>query len=119
MRDPKFLNESGSSQGKWHLNRFDYFEFYGFETELKIKIVAWITLIASVFALFNLSILTFPFILWCSYVAVRTLFILHKKICSFHGYLLYPTMLIDTFKRYEKQIDMGDFDSIATLEKDR
>lgn len=119
MRDPKFLNESGSKQGNWYLNRFECFEFYGFENEWKIKCWSWLTLFATAIAPFKLPLFILPLLLWCSYVAGRTLLILHRKVCHFHGYFLYPQRLITTFKRYEKQIDMNDFDSIATIDEQR
>lgn len=119
MREPKYLNESGSQQGKWFLNRFDYFEFYGFEGELTIKIIAFITLIASLYFIPQLSIFLMPLMIWLAYVSGLTLYILRRKHCKFHGYLLYPSRLVKTFKYYEKQIDMEDFDSVASLSNTR
>ncbi len=116
MREPKNLNQNGGQQGNWYLNRFDYFEFYGFEGEVKLKLLCLVACISSYFLLLS----AVPFYLyiplgWIIYISALTLYVLHKKVCKFDGYFLYPKSLVKKFKRYEKQIDMEDYDSVATL----
>ncbi len=116
MREPKNLNQNGNQQGQWFLNRFDYFEFYGFEGERRIKLICVIACVLCYLALLSSA----PFYLfiplaWIVYISALTLYILHKKVCKYHGYFLYPARFIKKFKRYEKQIDMQDFDSVASM----
>jgi hypothetical protein len=50
-------------------------------------------------------------------VSVRTFVILIEKKCRYRGYLLFPKKLIDFFREYRKEVDVTDFDSLATAEK--
>jgi len=117
MREPKYQDESGSKTGNWYLNRFEYFEFYGFQGETKLKLICLIVCISSYISLISAPIYLFPLLAWLVYVTCFTLYILHKKVCKIEGYFLFPQRLIKRFKRYEKQIDVEDFDSVATLSK--
>lgn len=115
MREPKYNSESGTKQGNWYLNRFEYFEFYGFEGELKFKIICLIACISSYLAMLNaVPIYLYIPLGWIVYISAITLYVLYKKTCKIHGYFLYPDRLVRKFKRYEKQIDMEDFDSVAS-----
>jgi hypothetical protein len=119
MREPKYLNESGGKTGNWYLNRFEYFEFYGFQGETKLKIICVMVCVSSYLALFSAPLYLFVLLAWLVYVSSVTLYVLHKKICKINGYFCFPKYIINRFKRYEKQIDLSDFDSIATLSKDK
>ena len=111
----KYQNESGSKQGNWYLNRVDYFEFHRFPKYNKVRIYCLITILLSLylFQFFNLFFSCFLFYLL--YIAIRTLSIFHSQTCRHKGYFLYPKSFIKKLKGFEKEVDILDFDSIATM----
>lgn len=116
-REYKYQNETGTKIGKWYLNRLDYFELYGFPGELKIKTKCLLCLGFSIWLIKLLPIFLAPIFLWVAYVSVRTLVILIEKKCRYRGYFLFPRKIIDFFREYRKEVDVTDFDSLATAEK--
>lgn len=116
MREFKYQNESGSKKGNWFLNRFDYFEFYGFEGMAAMQFRSVIMCIAYMFVLAYADIWLVLLLLWPLYVAVVTLFLLQQKRCKYRGYFLFPKRIIQTLKVHQKEVDPFDFDSIASLE---
>lgn len=116
-REYKYQNETGTKIGKWYLNRLDYFEFYGFPGEWKIKAKCLVCLGLSIWLIKLLPILLAPIFLWAAYVSVRTLVILIEKKCRYRGYFLFSKKIIDFLREYRKDVDVTDFDSLATAEK--
>ncbi|MBO9492309.1 hypothetical protein J7384_18250 [Endozoicomonas sp. G2_1] len=116
FRQAKYQNESGSKIGRWYLNRLDYFEFYSFEGENKLKAKCLVCIIGA-FLLIKISpILISLFLAWTIYVSVLTLYILQRKICKYSGYFAFPNRIVEELKSYKKEIDITDFDSLATME---
>lgn len=119
MREFKYLDESGKKQGKWYLNRIDYFEFYSFEGELSLKIKCGLLILILILFLgakYVNAFFVLP-ILWALYVLFLTLFLTFKKRCKYKGYFLFPNRIVKKFKDYEKKTDLLDFDCLATMEK--
>ena len=116
MREFKYQNESGSKKGNWFLNRFDYFEFHGFEGMRTMQLRSVIMCIAYIFVLAHADIWLVLLLLWPLYVAVVTLFLLQQKRCKYRGYFLFPKRIVQTLKTHQKEVDPFDFDSIASLE---
>lgn len=118
FREAKYLNESGSKQGSWFLNRMDFFQFY---TYPKFAVHKWMSLIITILSWFSLLkslpysfLLSLP-IIYVAYVALRTFIILHRRVCRYNGYFLYPKRFVKFFKEREIQVDLNDFDSVATM----
>ncbi|TLX45482.1 hypothetical protein C1E24_18635 [Pseudoalteromonas phenolica] len=116
-REYKYQNETGTKIGKWYLNRLDYFEFYGFPGLWKIKAKCLVYLGLSIWLIKLLPIFFAPILVWVAYVSVRTFVILIEKKCCYRGYFLFPKKIIDFFREYRKNVDVTDFDSLATVEK--
>jgi len=114
-REFKYQNESGNKHGNWYVNRLDYFEFHQFPkfNQYRIYCVMTILLSLSLFQLFNVFFSCFLF--YFIYIAVQTLSIFHSQTCRHKGYFLYPKRFIKGLKLYEKEVDILDFDSIATM----
>ena len=100
FRESKYLNESGTKKGNWYLNRLDYFQFNEYPEYKKHKAIA----------LF-LGILA----IYLGYIALLSFNLLRTKICRYKGYFIYPTKFILCFRAREVEIDMEDFDSVATM----
>lgn len=120
FRENKYLNESGSKTGNWYMNRLDYFQFHEYPKYKKHK---FITLPLGIFFYFlGLSVLelhflaSIPFFYLC-YVALFSFYLLRSKRCRYKGYFLYPTSFIKFFRSIEVDVDLNDFDSIATMSK--
>ncbi|MCJ8319423.1 MAG: hypothetical protein MJK12_07305 [Colwellia sp.] len=114
-REFKYQNESGNKQGNWYVNRLDYFEFHRFEKFNRYRIYCVIAILLSL-SLFHFFNLFFSCILFYAiYIAVQTLSIFHSQTCRFKGYFLYPKRFITRLKCYKKEVDILDFDSIATM----
>jgi hypothetical protein len=124
FRQNKYFNESGSKTGSWYsswyINRLDYFEFYSYpHCSLHQLLALFIALVAYCFAisLFSKSFLLALCCCYLAYVASLTLYLLRRKICRYRGYRLYPKKFTDFFYDIRIDVDLDDFDSIATLNK--
>ncbi|MEQ3513141.1 hypothetical protein ABMY35_07350 [Pseudoalteromonas sp. BZB3] len=116
-REYKYQNETGTKIGKWYLNRLDYFEFYGFPSEWKIKAKCLVCLGFSIWLIKLLPAFFAPIQVWVAYVSIRTFVILIEKKCRYRGYFLFPEKIINFFREYRKDVDVTDFDSLATADK--
>ncbi len=120
FRQSKYINESGSKQGNWFINRLVYFQFYEYP---KFKLHRITSLLAGIFCYFlTMKLLSNHFLLallsiYLCYFSLLTFVILKRKICRLKGYFLYPKRMIRFFRAREVEVDLDDFDSIATLEK--
>jgi hypothetical protein len=120
MRDPKYLNESGTQKGIWFMNRLDYFEFDSFKgivwLNVKCVLLFFITLflIRSDILTGILAVIVYN---WAIYVVLLTLFLTYKKHCRYRGYFLYPSGIVKKFKAHKKTVNLTDFDSLATMQK--
>lgn len=120
FRESKYLNESGSKTGNWYMNRLDYFQFHEYPNYKKHKFSSLCLGIIFIFLSFNtlkLSFLGFIVFIYLSYVFLMTFNLLRTKVCRYNGYFLYPTKVISFFKSREINVDLNDFDSIATMSK--
>jgi hypothetical protein len=120
FRGSKYVNESGSKRGNWYMNRLDYFQFHEYPAYKKHK---FLSLFVGVFfyfigiEAFKISFLFFiPFIYLC-YVAWFTFNLLRTKKCRYRGYFLYPARIVKFFRSIEVEVDLQDFDSVATMSK--
>lgn len=120
FRENKYLNESGSKKGNWYLNRLDFFQFHEYPAYKKHKffsLVAGLILgYLSIKVMLSSFLVALP-ILYLSYVALTTFRILHEKVCPYNGYLFYPKKFIKFYRAREVEVDINDFDSIATMSK--
>lgn len=120
FRQSKYLNESGSKQGNWYLNRLDYFQFYSYPRD---KLHQLLTLVVGITAYFlSIKLISQSFLLtllcwYLGYVALWTFYLLRRKICRYRGYLFYPKRLVAFFYAIRVDVDLQDFDSAATLNK--
>ncbi len=117
MRESKYLNESGTKRGNWYLNRLDYFEFYSYEGELWLKVKCGLLLLIIFLVVKQVNVFFVVPLLWIMYVLVLTLFLTFKKRCRYNGYFLFPSKIVRKLKDYEKEVDLLDFDCLATMEK--
>jgi len=120
FREAKYLNESGSKKGNWFLNRLDYFEFHQYPGYKKHLIGSFVLFIFSIVMIIELMLnYFFVSLAFCylAYFSCLTLIILKRKICKFDGYILYPSKIVKFFKHREKQINLNDFDSSATINR--
>jgi len=120
FREAKYLNESGSKKGNWFINRLNYFEFHRYPGYKKHLIGSFALFIFSIVMIIELMLnYFFVSLAFCylAYFSCLTLIILKRQICRIGGYILYPNKVIRFFKHREKNVDMNDFDSIATLTK--
>jgi hypothetical protein len=120
FRENKYLNESGSKTGNWYMNRLDYFQFHEYPAYKKHKFFA---LFMCVFAYFlGLEVLSFSFLtsipcFYLVYVALLSFVLLRTRKCRYRGYFLYPARIIKFFRTIEVEVDLNDFDSVATMSK--
>jgi len=120
FRENKYLNESGSKTGNWYMNRLDYFQFHEYPKYKKHKFVALpLSILFYYFGLKSIDIqflLSIPFFYLC-YVAFLSFILLRSKRCRYKGYFLYPAKIIKFFRSIEIEVDLNDFDSVATMSK--
>jgi len=120
FRGSKYLNESGSKRGNWYMNRLDYFQFHEYPAYKRHKYLSLIIGIALYFIsikVLKVSLLAFiPCIYFC-YVAIFTFYLLRTKRCRYKGYFLYPKRFVNFFRSIEIEVDLHDFDSVATMSK--
>jgi len=120
FRQSKYLNESGSKQGNWYINRLVYFQFYEYPKFKQHRLVSLMMSIACYFLtlefLSNHFFLALVSVYFC-YFFLLTFIILKRRVCRLKGYFFYPKRIINFFKAREVEVDLDDFDSIATLEK--
>jgi len=125
FRQPKYLSESGSKQGRYFINRLDYFEFHQYPLFRNHKILSIIGFLVSVYLL-NFSD-NFSSVFWVgyvficcylAYVSLTSFIILQRQICPYRGYFLYPKTWLAFFCSIKKEVDAEDFDSIATMNRD-
>ncbi|WP_448549086.1 hypothetical protein [Thalassotalea fusca] len=120
FRDSKYLNESGSKTGNWYMNRLDYFKFHEYPEYKKHMSFA---LIIGIFLYFlGITVLAHSFMasipfFYLGYVAILTFNLLRTKTCLYRGYILYPKRIINFFRARAVEVDLNDFDSIATMSK--
>ncbi|MEW6989525.1 hypothetical protein AADZ91_02450 [Colwelliaceae bacterium 6441] len=124
FRQAKYLNESGSKQGQYFINRLDYFEFHQYPSYKKHKVFTIIGFFLGLYLLsyahFFSSVFWLVYVVGClylSYISCATLIILQRQICRYRGYIFYPKHWLAFFTAIQKEVDIQDFDSIATLEK--
>lgn len=120
FRESKYLNETGSKTGNWYMNRMDYFQFHQYP---KYKQHKYLSLIVSIVLFFiamkvikSSFLLSLPIFYSC-YIAALTFYILRENVCRYRGYFLYPKKIIAFFRTLEIDVDVNDFDSIATMSK--
>ena len=118
FRESKFLNESGTKRGNWYMNRLDFFEFHEYPKYKKHKLVSLVIFIVSIFTIIeilpNSFLLALPVIYIC-YISLRTFDVLRAKACKYRGYFLYPKRFVAFFEARKVEINLKDFDSVATL----
>lgn len=120
FRQNKYLNESGTKQGSWYINRIDYFQFHGYPKAKKHKIIALITAVVAYYLAIKFattSLILLILFLYIGYVAALTFVLLKNNLCRYKGYFLYPKMFVAFFRSIEVTVDLNDFDSIATMSK--
>ena len=120
FRESKYVNESGSKTGNWYMNRLDYFQFHKYPEYKKHKVLALVVGVASYF--FGIKVLKISFLLslpvfYLGYVALFSCYLLHTQRCLYRGYFLFPKRIIAFFRARAIEVDLNDFDSIATLNK--
>ena len=120
FRENKYVNESGSIKGNWYMNRLDYFRFHEYPGYKKHKYLAFFVTIFCIYLIMNIIpisfLLSLPFI-YCAYISLILLNLLHTKVCRYSGYILFPKKFITFFLAREIELDLNDFDSIATMSK--
>lgn len=119
FRESKYQNESGTKVGSWHLNRMDYFQFHQYPGYNKYKFASLIGTIMSIIFIIETmqagSWFSLLFI-YMAYFSALSFNILRTRICRYNGYFLYPTRIIRFLREREIQVDLDDFDSIATMQ---
>jgi hypothetical protein len=120
FRESRYLNESGTKTGNWFLNRLDYFQFHEYPEYKKHKLICVLATILFYGLTIKFIMISFlsslPFF-YASYIASKSLYVLHTKVCRHNGYFLYPSKIVKFFKVREIETDLNDFDSIATMSK--
>ena len=120
FRGSKFLNESGSKRGSWYMNRIDYFQFHEYPAYKRHK---FLSLLIGIFFYFlgisvlKISLLGFIPCLYLCYIALFTYNLLRTKRCRYKGYFLFPKRIVKFFRTIEVEVDLQDFDSVATMSK--
>ena len=120
FRESRYLNESGSKTGNWYINRFEYFQFHEHPEYKRHKYTALFA--GAFFCYLGLNILkttflgSLPFFYLC-YISLLTFNLLRTKVCRYHGYYFYPKKIINFFRTREVEVDLNDFDSLATMHK--
>lgn len=122
FRQSKALNETGTQQGKYYLNRFDYFEFYGYpgcKKHLFLSILACLFsmhLIIEGLRADGLASWLVVFVgCYTGYLSALCALLLYRRVCRFRGYFLLPKKWYNHFYAIRKDIDLTDFDSIASM----
>lgn len=120
FREPKYQNQTGSKTGNWYLNRIDYFQFHQYPAYGKHKLFSLLAGVALYFI--GMKVLESTFwgslpVFYLSYLSLLSFNILRRRICRYKGYFLYPTRFVRFFRAYEIEVDVEDFDSIATMDK--
>ncbi len=120
FRENRYLNESGSKTGNWYLNRFEYFQFHEYPKYKKHKIIA---LLFGLFLFYlSIKVLSVSFVgalpvFYLCYINLLTFNLLRTKICRYKGYFLYPSKFVNFFRSIAVEVDLNDFDSVATVSK--
>jgi len=120
FRENKYLNESGSKTGNWYMNRLDYFQFHQYPEYKKHKFIFFCLIILFIYlsiSLIKFSLLAATPFIYMTYLALVSFSLLHTKTCRYKGYFLYPRKMINFLKDREVEVDLNDFDSIATMSK--
>jgi len=120
FRESKYLNESGSKRGNWYMNRLDYFQFHEYPAYKRHKFFSLFVGILLYFIgiqVVNVSLLGFMPCIYLCYVALFTFYLLRTKRCRYKGYFLYPARIVKFFRSIEIEVDLQDFDSVATMSK--
>lgn len=118
FRESKYLNESGSKIGNWYLNRLDYFQFHEYPEYKAHKLIALtigVFLYFSGIKVFNYSFVISLLFFYVGYVALLSYNLLRTKRCLYRGYFLYPRKIVNFLRAREIEVDLNDFDSIATM----
>lgn len=120
FRESKYLNESGSKTGDWFMNRFYFFQFHEYQKYKSHKIISLLIGIFAVYLSFKILKISFlgalPFI-YLSYVSLLSFNLLRTKVCRYKGYFLYPKRFVNFFMAIKVEVDINDFDSVATMSK--
>ena len=98
-----------------HTNQLDYFDFYSFEGEGGFRLKSCLVFLFVFWLKDHTPLIFVPFSLWGLYVTSLSLFLSFRKKCRYRGYFLYPNRIIHIFKEYEKEVDLLDFDGLATM----
>jgi len=122
FRQPKYHNERGSKQGRYFVNRLDYFEIHQYPNFKRDRVVVFIGFCLAIHLFIQTpkisAMLTVPYLLFCLYLANISLvsfIILHRQICRYRGYFFYPKIWMKFFISIRKEVDLDDFDSCATM----
>jgi len=123
FRQPKYQNERGSKQGRYFVNRLDYFEIHQYPSYKRDRALAFIVFCLTIYLFIQTpsisGLLTVPYLLACLYlfnISLVSFMILTRQVCRYRGYFFYPKKWLRFFKSIRKEIDLEDFDSCATLE---
>jgi hypothetical protein len=122
FRQHKALNETGSKQGQYYLKRFDYFEFYSYPGIKKHLLICVIVCLVSLHLIVEglreeglLSWGVVFFSCYFAYLSGLTGVVLYRRVCRFRSYFFFPKKWYTHLYAIRKEIDLSDFDSIATL----
>jgi len=122
FRQSKYKNESGAKQGRYFMNRLDYFEIHQYPSFKRHKILSFLGFCLSIHLFIQTpavsDVLTFPYLLFCLYLSNLSLvsfIILHRQVCRFNSYFFYPKKWLRFFLSIRKDVDLDDFDSCATM----
>jgi hypothetical protein len=118
FREAKYKNETGAKQGQWFMNRFDYFEFHQYPQYNKHLYLSGFSCLFFFYLANQTIYVSFLLFLFCSYFSVISLcicYVLKKQICRYEGYFLFPKFIVRFLRAREKDVDLLDFDSIATM----
>lgn len=122
FRESKYLNESGTKKGNWFLNRLDYFQFHEYPEYKKHKLLSLVLTVTFVYLFMktaSVSFLSSLIFIYLTYVSAKTFYVLHTRICRHRGYFLYPKRIVKFLKSIEVEVELNDFDSVATMNRER
>ena len=100
------------------MNRMDYFRFHEYP---KYKQHKYFSLIfGALVYLLGIEVLKVSFLMslplfYLGYIALLTFNLLRTKVCRYRGYFLFPKKIIKFFRDLEVEVNLDDFDSIATM----
>jgi hypothetical protein len=124
FRQAKYLNQSGYQKGQYFINRLNYFEFHQYPNYKKHKVLSVFTFFVGLHCLSYANMFSSVFwllfvtgSLYLSYISAITFILLQRQICRYRGYIFYPKSWLAFFISIQKDVDIDDFDSVATLEK--